>query len=281
MEYDAKAKEYRCRGGQYATGGDEVTTVHAGWNYDDRGGRRPMVFHQSVAWGVNAGLDSYLDALAMTRAFRAQSEDGRRREAPGFVKAALGENAFALPAVLAALEAAADADAVIEIADACSDRFARATDAKEHALYRSTVRDLAHARIAQLPAPASPAGNARLLEALERQGSTNGELLARCWRAVGGDDEFVRRCLDEIDAYLASPERGTDRRASRRFAAEIEGWAKTVARPARKGWAEQLLARFEGKVSIAIRGKEEVDPAVATLRKLAGMKTPKGVRNPG
>lgn len=274
MEYDPRTQEFHCTGGQYATGGDEVTTVHAGWNYDDKGGRKPMVFHQSVAWGVNEGLPSFVESLAMVRAFNAMSAEERARECVSFAKAALAENVFALAAITTALESAPDAQSVLAIADACADRFAKATDGKKHALHRSTVRDLAHARIEQLPAPTTPEENARLLEALERQGSTNGALLARCWRGVGGDDEFVKRCQAEIDAYLASPERGKDRRASQKFAAQVNGWAKTVARPAKKRWAEQLLASFEGKESITIRGKEQIDPAVEALRRIAGMKAP-------
>ncbi len=272
MEYDATTKEFRCKGGQYATGGDEVTTVHAGWNYDDKGGRKPMVFHQSIAWGVNEGLPSFIESLAMVRVFNAMPADERARECVPFVKAALAENVFALAAITTALENAPDVNAAIAIADACADRFAKATDEKQHALYRSTVRDLAHTRIEQLPAPATPEENARLLEVLERQGSTNGALLARCWRGVGGDDEFVKRCKAEIDAYLASPDRGKDRRTAQKFAAQVNGWAKTVARPAKKRWAEQLLAAFEGKETILLRGKEQVDPAVEALRKVAGVK---------
>ena len=272
MEYDATTKEFRCKGGQYATGGDEVTTVHAGWNYDDKGGRKPMVFHQSIAWGVNDGLPSFIESLAMVRAFNAMPADERARECVPFVKAALAENVFALAAITTALENAPDVNAAIAIADACADRFAKATDEKQHALYRSTVRDLAHTRIEQLPAPATPEENARLLEVLERQGSTNGALLARCWRGVGGDDEFVKRCKAEIDAYLASPDRDKDRRTAQKFAAQVNGWAKTVARPAKKRWAEQLLAAFEGKETILLRGKEQVDPAVEALHKIAGVK---------
>ena len=136
MEHDAKTKEFRCKGGQYATGGDEVTTVHAGWNYDDKGGRRPMVFHQSVAWGVNEGLASFVESLAMVRAFNALPAEERARECVGFVKAALSENAFALAAITTALESAPDARSALAIADACADRFTRATDGKKHALYR-------------------------------------------------------------------------------------------------------------------------------------------------
>jgi hypothetical protein len=272
MEYDPKSKEFSCKGGQYATGGDEVTTVHAGWNYDDKGGRKPMVFHQSVAWGVNENFPAFVELLAMLRAFNALPADERARECVTFVKSALAQNVFALPAITAALDSAPDAKSALAIADACADRFAKKTDDKKHALYRSTVRDLAHARIEQLPAPTTPEENAKLLEALERQGCTNGALLARCWRGLGGDDEFVKRCQAEIDAYLASPERGKDKRASQKFAAKINGWAKTVARPAKKRWAEQLLAAFEGKETISPRGKEQVDPAVEALRKLAGVK---------
>jgi hypothetical protein len=104
----------------------------------------------------------------------------------------------------------------------------------------------------------------------------NGALLARCWQAVGGDEEFLKRCRAEIDAYLASPEREKDRRAGRAFAAKIEGWAKSVAKPARARWAEQLLPPFEGKESITIRGKAQADPAVEALRKLAGVKATAG-----
>ncbi len=274
MEYDAKTKEFRCKGGQYATGGDEVTTVHAGWNYDDKGGRKPMLFHQSVAWGVNEGLAGFVESLAMVRAFNAMPADERARECASFVKAALAENAFALAAVTTALDNAPDAKSALAIADACADKLAKSTDEKKHALYRAGVRDLAHARIEQLPAPATPEENAQLLEALERQGCVNGALLARCWRGVGGDDEFVKRCKGEIDAYLASADRGKDKRAAQKFAAEINGWAKTVARPAKKRWAEQLLASFEGKETITVRGKEQVDPAVEALRKIAGVKAP-------
>jgi acyl-CoA reductase-like NAD-dependent aldehyde dehydrogenase len=87
-------------------------------------------------------------------------------------------------------------------------------------------------------------------------------------------DEFVKRCKGEIDAYLASPDRGKDKRAAQKFAAEINGWAKTVARAAKKHWAEQLLAAFAGKETITVRGKEQVDPAVEALRKIAGVKAP-------
>jgi hypothetical protein len=160
------------------------------------------------------------------------------------------------------------------VLDAFTKETAEIAKDKKYALYMTTVRDLAHARIEKLPAPPSADETAKLLEALERQGCTNGALLARCWRGLGGDDEFVKRCKAEIEAYLASPERTKDKRASQKFVAEVNGWAKTVKQPAKKKWAEQLLAFFDGKEVLTIKGKESLDPAVEALRKIAGLKTP-------
>ena len=33
-----------------------------------------MIFHQTVAWGVNEGLDSFVDTLVMRRAFDALAD---------------------------------------------------------------------------------------------------------------------------------------------------------------------------------------------------------------
>ena len=273
-EYDPKTKEYRCRGGQYATGGDEVTHVHAGWNYDDVGGRRHMIWHQTVTWGVNRDFDAFVETLALRRKWDAMPAAERAAHCVKLVDQGLGRNPFAIALVDAALNAAPDWKTASAVLDAFTKETAEIAKDKKYALYMTTVRDLAHARIEKLPAPPSADETAKLLEALERQGCTNGALLARCWRGLGGDDEFVKRCKAEIDAYLASPERTKDKRASQKFVAEVNGWAKTVKQPAKKKWAEQLLAFFDGKEVLTIKGKESLDPAVEALRKIAGLKTP-------
>jgi hypothetical protein len=280
MEHDAKTGRFRCKGGQYATGGDEVTTVHAGWNYDDVGGRRGMVWHQTVAWGVNHGFESYTDTLAMRRAWDALPAEDRARDCVQLVREGLRRNPFAITLVDAALQSASDWRSAVEVLDAFTRETADIAADKQYALYMTTVRDLAHARIEKLPAPADARETARLLGDLERQSCANGALLARCWRGLGGDDEFVARCRKAIEAYLASPERTKDKRASQRFAAEVNGWAKTVKQPAKKKWAEQLLPGFEGKETIRIRGKDQLDPAVEALRKIAGVK-PVAARSAG
>jgi len=272
MGYDAKTKQYRCFGEQYATGGDEVTNVHAGWNYDDVGGRRGMIWHQTVAWGVNDDFDAFVDALAMRRVWDAMPADEQARECVKLVDQGLARNPFAITLVDAAIAAAPDAKTVLAVLEAFNRRADEIAKDKQYALYLTTVRDLAHARIERLPAPATQDETAKLLETLERQGCTNAALLARCWRALGGDDEFVARCKSSVEAYLASPDRTKDRRAAQKFASQVRELAKQVKGPAKRRWAEQMLGYFKDNENITIRGKTIVDPAVEELRKLAAVK---------
>ncbi|MCC7396428.1 MAG: hypothetical protein IT455_05115 [Planctomycetes bacterium] len=275
MEQDPKTGAYRCVGGQYATGGDEVTTVHAGWNYDDVGGRRPMVFHQSVAWGVSRDFASYVQSLVMRRLWDAEPAERRATQGVAFVQAAVQTNPFALPAVLGAIDAAADAEAALAVLDAFVATFDRFVKPGDYPLYRSTVRDLAHARARELPAPKDPDAAQRLLGRLERQGCDDARLLARTWRTIGGEAAFTEHCVAAVARYLGSPARSRSKAEAKRFAEQIEQWGRTVKGKAQKQqWAEVMLAAFAGKEALVIKKKRQLDPAVAALCKLAGREPP-------
>jgi hypothetical protein len=275
MEQDAKTGAFRCKGGQYATGGDEVTSVHAGWNYDDRGGRRPMVFHQSVAWAVNHDLESFVDSLVLLRAWNELGESERARGCERLVREGLARNPFALALVDAAVRSAPDAETAMAVLDAFEATTRDALKDKSYALYRDTVRDLAHARIEQLPAPKSAREAKALLEGLERQQCANDKLLASCWRAIGGEEEFALRTRAAVERYLASNERTKAKRTSEDFARSIKAWAQTIRRKdAKAAWASGLLDLFAGNETLTFRGKKSVDPVVTELSKLAGREVP-------
>ncbi len=279
MDFDPKTNQYSCKGGQYATGGDEVTTVHAGWNYDDVGGRRPMVFHQSVAWGVNEGLDSFVDTLVMRRAFDALPSEMRAKECARFLDDGLKRNPFAMTVVEAALAAAPDANTAISLFDNFTTAMDAAKIPADRTLYRDTVRDLAHARVLALPSPPTPEAAGKLLGNLTRQGCTNAALLARCWRDTSGEEGFLEKCVESATAYLASPDRTRNRKVATAFGAQVKVWARSIKdKSARELWAKTLLAAFQGKETLEIRGKQQLDPAVAELRKAAGAK-PAGAVN--
>lgn len=272
MEIDAKTGQFRCVGGQYATGGDEVTTVHAGWNYDDVGGRRPMVFHQSVAWGINQGFASFVDSLVMRRMWDASDDATRSKQSRAFLEAAMMTNAFALANVVDAIHAAPDADTAMTLLDTFEVHFNRFAKPNEYALYRSTVRDIAHARILALPAPVKQAAATKLLSELERQDCQSGQLLARTWRSIGGEQEFAQRCIASAQRYVTAKR---TKATSAQFAKLIKEWHRSIQGKQRKqAWATDMLATFTGKEALQLRRKQSLDLVVDTLCKMAGKPAP-------
>ena len=275
MDHDRKTGRFRCTGEQYASGGDEATTVHAGWNHDDRGGRRPMVFHQAIAWACNHGVASHLETMVLRRVFDRLPAAEQGQQALAFAEAALVRNPFALVVLDGAIEAMADADDVLRCVELFEKVAVPALDPKEHALYRTTVVELAHARIAALPAPNGAPANQRLLGELERQGCRDMALLARTWRAIDGEAGFTQRCKDELAGYLANGKRGSDRRVGREHARRLGALAATVkGKAAKAAWANELLPMFAGKETLTIRAKTAIDPVVLELCKFAGREPP-------
>ncbi len=272
----AKANDIECIGGQYATGGDEVTTVHAGWNYDDRGGRRPMIFHQTVAWGTDAGADSFVDTLVMRRVWDAMAPEQRAKRSRAFLRDGLTKNPYAMVVVEAAIEAAPDAEVAMELYDDFLKQIEQAGVPATRTLYRDTVRDLAHARVLALPSPPSREGANALLEQLVSQKCANAVLLARCWRDASGEEGFLDGCVKAAEAYLASPDRTKNKKASEKFTAQVKTWAKTVkGKQAKAAWAASVLKAFDGKDTLTIKSKAQPDPAATELRKLVSAAAPK------
>jgi hypothetical protein len=276
MEHDAKTGAYRCKGEQYATGGDEVTTVHAGWNVDDVGGRRPMVFHQTIAWGVSRDFAGYVRSLVQRRMWDLEPPKRRAEQGAAFVRATMTTSPFALPAVLGAIDAAPDAIAALAVFDAFAAELDRQLGADSHALYRSTVRELVHARAGELPGPTDAKAAEQLLAALERQGCEDARLLARTWRTIDGEAAFTRGCTAAVARYLALPERTRNKATARRFAERVEQWRRTIdGKPEQRQWAEAMLAAFAGKEVLGTGKKRQLDPSVAALCKLAGREPPR------
>jgi hypothetical protein len=146
MECDRATGKFACRGGQYASGGDEVTTVHAWWAYDDEAGRRPMVFHQSVAWAVNRDADAFTRILALGRMFAAQPAGVRAKASADFARAALKASPYALPAVIAAIDAARTPAQLEGISKAIGERLVPVAEADGSALLVKTLSERIDAR---------------------------------------------------------------------------------------------------------------------------------------
>ncbi|MFM8818237.1 MAG: hypothetical protein ACKOHI_10285 [Phycisphaerales bacterium] len=156
MDCDRDSGKFACTGGQYAGGGDEVTTVHAWWAYDDEAERRPMVFHQAIAWAVNRDADGLVRALAMHRMFADLPPEARPGACVAFAEAALKASPYALPAAIAAIDAAADTKQLDGVRDAIDARLAPLMGPDGSALLAKTLGDRIEARRAKLGAPGTP-----------------------------------------------------------------------------------------------------------------------------
>ncbi len=272
MEHDAKNDTYRCKGGQYATGGDEVTTVHAGWNFDDVGGRRPMVFWQTGAHGVARDRAGFIGGLVVRRMWDSPPPASAAVAGRAFVRATLQRDPFALAAFLGALDAAANAGDALAIG-AVFDEVS--PDGQDMQLYRRTVHDLVHARVLQLPPPKDENAAKELGARLERDGCRNASLLARTWRQIGGESEFTQRCVALVKTYVAAPARSASKRASEDFKRLVQGFENSVkGEQNKRAWARALLAAFRNHEVLRIKKKRSIDPVVAYLCKHAGHELP-------
>ena len=264
MEQDPETGRFRCRGGQYATGGDEVTTVHAGWDYDDVGGRRPMVFHQSIAFAVNHDFDALVEAMVLRRVWDGLDEETRSRECVQWLGDAMDRNPFSLPLIDGVVAAAPEPMTALQMHDEFNSRFEpHAT--KEYELYQRTVGDLLYERILALPSPETRVEKEQLLKELERRGCEHPGLLARCWKELGGR-VYEEKSRDLCVAYIDSPARTKNKKASRQFTDTIRALGRSLkSKKRRKAWAESLLDVFQGHELLVLRRKTSVDPVFAAL----------------
>ena len=271
MNFDPAKKSYSCTGEQYATGGDEVTHVHAQWVFESQPVRRPMVYHQAIAWAVNEDPDALLDSIVLRSAWDAMTPDERTQSGRRMLMQGIAECPFAFALIDALIEFNTTTKDQFDLLTHFNSSLDKVAGKDSYPLLRTTVRDNVHARIGSLPLPSTPSELDALLGRLQKDGCTNATLLAKCWQADGGDEGFTERCRTAVAEYLALPDRTKNARESKRFATLVEGWSKSFkGRPnARKAWAQAMLKAFEGKEEFSINGKQTTDPSVTKLKKLA------------
>ncbi|MBM4111720.1 MAG: hypothetical protein FJ254_10300 [Phycisphaerae bacterium] len=111
---------------------------------------------------------------------------------------------------------------------------------------------------------------ATLLEALDRQDCQDAELLARCWRALGGEVGFDAHCTELVAAHVALPAKERTKRTGDDLKRRLQALSRTVrgAEP-KRAWAAKLLVAFDGKENFKTNKGDIVDPAAAWLRQQA------------
>lgn len=141
MDFDPKSGRYVCKGGQYAGGGDEVATVHYNWYFDEAARHVPMVYHQSVAWAVNHGLPSFLDALICLQISR-QLPPGDTARRLKLLEQGLDRCPYAMALIDAVVPLLKQPDELAQFIGRCNarlDQAAKLPGAPDTKLYRLTL----------------------------------------------------------------------------------------------------------------------------------------------
>jgi len=296
FHYDPKKKRYSCKGAQYATGGDEKTTPFARWyfgdaarNYPRRPGfgvqpnpRKPMVYHQSIAWAVNYGMASFLDSTMAHAVYRLLDASHRKSAGRTLLTSGLAINPYN---VLLADAAQAAADTPLgqirfwrtfrtEL-QAAGDKAGCPVDG----LYSKTVKERVFASIAKLPVPKDKQAAREVYTFLQTETCDAPAALVAYRLAVDGLDAMLARTEADFKSHVISTRAKASSRndpACVKMAAAVKAAAASIKDTKRRTrWALGLWKQAEGREKYFGRSmRVSTDRAVASLAKLAGQRLP-------
>ncbi len=296
FRYDPKSKTYSCKGAQYATGGDEKTTPFARWYFGDaakkyarRPGfgvqpnpRKPMVYHQSVAWAVNYGMQSYLDSTLAHAVFRLLAESDRKANGVKLLESALAINPYNFLLVDSAQATAATPKEQLRFWQT----FAATLKAKApkpgcpaEGLYNKTVKSRMFAKIAKLPVPKDKDAAREVLAFLVKEKCDIPAALATYHLAIEGLPAMLSRTEKAFKDHLSSVRTKASREndsAAAMMASTIKATASRIKdRKERKQWALALWKQAQGDGKyFAHRYRVVTNPTLPALARLAGQKMP-------
>jgi hypothetical protein len=297
FQYDAKKKLYSCKGQQYATGGDEKTTPFVRWFFGDeakesrrRTGfgvppnpRKPMVYHQSIAWAVNHGMQSFLDSMMVHCVYELLDEPARKGPGRALLASGLAINPYSFLLTDAAQAAAATPQEQIAFWRTFQARLEAAGDKSGcpvDGLYAKTVKKKVFASIAKLPVPKDRRAAAEVFEFLKEEKCDAPAALVAYRLAVEGLPALLSSVEKEFKEHLVSSRAkisDANDTACKSMAAAIKATAAAVSdRDGRKKWALGLWKQADGREKYFGRwGRVATDPAVSLLAKEAGQRMPR------
>lgn len=274
--YDAKTGAYNFHGGQYATGGDDKTHPHTPWYFGDTDARRDMVYHQSVAYAVNAGVQSHLDSMIAHDLHRLLSPDDRRAHGRQLLQSALAINPYNFVLVDDALADAATPQEQIAFWKSFQTSLAAHAGkpgCPADGLYAKTVKSKMFERIAKLPVPPDRTEAATIYAYLKDEQCDNAGTLATYEVALNGLPALMIQTESAFSTHLASARTETDCAG---IAARLKATADRIAdKKQRKAWALALFNLTLGKETyFGAKNRVVTDETVPVLAKLSGTKLP-------
>lgn len=279
--HDLKTNTYVCRGGQYATGGDDNTHPHTPWYFGDVDARRDMVYHQSIAWAINAGLQSYLDSTIAYQVHRLLPESDRKTKGLMLLESGIKLNPYNFLLVDAAQSQAAIPQEQIRVWQTFRAALTAASKpgCPADGLYPRLVKSRLFNNLAKVPVPA------------DRQAATDVQAFLTAESCdVPAAIVAYQHALQGLPALLANTEAQftqrlltTQTRSGRDNEIEAARLAQTIQATAdrisdknqRKQWAIKLRQQQNGHEKY-FGNKHQVitDPSAPVLARLSGQKLP-------
>jgi hypothetical protein len=271
--YDPKTGTYKCHGGQYATAGDSGTGVHGAWVFGDVDARRPMVYHQSIAWAVNYGLAAYLDSNLAYSFYRRLPEADRKAHGQKLLESGLALNPYNFLLNDAGYALSTTPDDVICFYEAALKPFAALVKpgCPTNGLYFQTLQQKCYATIGKLPVPEDPAVAAGILAFLQKQACDDPATLAKYKVAVVGLPGVLRETQTAFKTHISTNRTAV---ACDKMAATLAAVAGVIPdKKARREWSLERWQEIQGRECYFGKGEAiTLDPTVHVLAKLTGQK---------
>jgi len=295
FRYDPKTKTYSCKGGQYATGGDDKTSPFTPWFFGEdlvkRTGRKngyevsfrqrkPMVYHQSITWAVNYGVPSYLDSTMAYAVFRLLPEPDRKAHGVRLLESGLAMNPYTFLLVDAAQAAAATPQEQIRFWRLFQGRLAAIHEkpgCPAEGLYNQTVKKRMFTRIAKLPVPKDKRTASEVFAFLEKEKCDVPAARVAYRLALEGLPALLSRTEQDFKEHLKAVQTKASRDndvASTKMAATIKATANCIKdKKERKQWALTLWKQAQGHEKyFGHRYRVSTDASLPALARLSGQK---------
>jgi len=277
---EPKTGLYNCHGGQYVTGGDEQTHPHTPWYFGDLDTQRDMVYHQSIAWAVNYGFQSYLDSTLAWQLFRQLPEADRQAHGQALLESGLAINPynFLLTDGAQAI-AAAPQDQIAFWRTFQAALPANKPGCPATGLYNKIVQQAMFTRLAKMPVPTDKAVAGAVYAFLQKENCDNPSAMVAYDLALNGLPKVLENSEQAFKDYLANiSAKGLTlaQTNSELMARRIQAVAGCMAdKKLKQQWATTMWAATKGHEKY-FGHKYEVltDATVPLLAKLSGQPMP-------
>jgi hypothetical protein len=268
--------DFECQGAQFVTGGPDKTHPHTPFCFGDTDALRDMVYYQSIAWAVNAGVKPYLDSTLAYDVYRVLPEADAAAHGQTLLESGLSINPYNFVLADAAVADAATPQAELQFWKSMQSSLA--TEAGKpgcpvDSLYSQTVQSHVFAAIAKRPVPANKTEASAIYTTLKDQKCDNEEALALYQTATAGIGSLLSRTESDFKTHLASVR---DEASCELMASELESAAKTIPdKTERTQWVQSRWSEIQGHEAYFGKGKKiAIDDSAKVLARLAHAKLP-------